>query len=57
MRNRFILRVLQGVATSLFLSVMLLGCAEERKVTEDPAEIEKERQKHIDMTRRELEER
>jgi hypothetical protein len=39
------------------LSVVLGGCAEERVVTDDPAKIEKERQKHLQMTRREMEER
>ena len=40
----------------LLLTALTLGCSEERVVSDDPAQIEKERQQHLEMTRRELEE-
>lgn len=40
----------------LFCSTFV-GCSKERVVSDDPAEIEKQRQAHIEMTRREMQER
>jgi hypothetical protein len=42
---------------AIVLLMFVAGCGHpERIQTDDPAEIEKQRQEHLDMTRRELEE-
>lgn len=50
------IRLLCG-AILFSLSITFAGCTQERVVSEDPAEIEKQRQAHIKMTQREQQER
>lgn len=49
-------RLLCG-AILIALPTLFAGCTQERVVSDDPAEIEKQRQAHIEMTEREQRER
>ncbi len=41
----------------VFASTALVGCSKERVVSDDPEVIEKQRKAHVEMTKRELQER
>ena len=58
LRNTWLRSCLAGAGSATVILLMFAaGCGHpERIQTEDPAEIEKQRQEHLEMTRRELEE-
>lgn len=52
-----LMRTARCCFSMLIVCTALMGCSKERVMTEDPDEIERQRQAHIEMTRREMQER